>query len=227
MSESTGVRHFASLACLLAYLLASTGLSHSTLRDRSHRHSPGASLCRQTDTNHTSSAIVSQHHRRPLYTRVSPFLESPRPREGHSFCYTRPQDTTPRPNSFALSPQTKSLCKLAEFRWGLRITKPTQASYIQPHDFTVPQRPTGPVLHNGRKVRLTGFDTVPADLVIPLGLILESRRNAHLASTPNSSTSASYPRPVARHLPLSKGYYTKEACLFSICNVNLTTENWT
>lgn len=157
----------------------------------------------------------------PIHSRL-PLLRAPSfIRDRHSFCYARPQDTTPHPNSFALSSQRKSLYILAEFRWGLRITKPIQTSYIQPHDFTVPQRPTGPVLHNGRKVRLTGLDTVPADLVIPLGLILESRRNAHLASTPFRIIP---PRPVARHLPLSRGYYTQEACL---SNVNLTTENWT
>lgn len=122
------------------------------------------------------SAIASQHHHRPLYTRASPLLRVtyPTPREGgHPFCYPHKFG---RPSSPAVFPHTHR--RITKFCWGLRIAKPAQASYIQPHDSTVSQRPTGPVLHNGREVRLTGFDTVPADLVILLGLILESRRNA-------------------------------------------------
>lgn len=162
-----------------------TGVSETSPPLLTSAHSPHSerqitslftwSIIVQTDTNHRSiyrhpstSPSTPIHSRLPLWSSYPVFFATSRrratltheiPQLGHPIC------------------SVESFCpRITEFRWRLHIPKPTQA--IQPHDLAVPQRPTGPVLHNGRKVRLTGFDTVPADLVILLGLILESGRNA-------------------------------------------------
>lgn len=67
MNLRVWVRHLDNFASL-----ASAGLSLPTLR--SHRHSPGASSCRQTRII-ALSAIVSQYPVNPLYTRASPLLQ--------------------------------------------------------------------------------------------------------------------------------------------------------
>lgn len=172
------MRHLDNFASLAACLCWSLTLPPHTPDDRSHRHSPGASsLCRQITLPPPSVNIIT----------VAPYTLASPPSSSHpalSATLRRRATLTheiPRHSQIRLPlPSRLFLHTRRHHRvpLGLRIAKPTRASYIQPHDFTVPQRPTGPVLHNGRKVRLTGFDTVPADLVILLGLILESRRDA-------------------------------------------------
>lgn len=173
MNLRVWVRHLDNFASL-----ASAGLSLPTLR--SHRHSPGASSCRQTRII-ALSAIVSQYPVNPLYTRASPLLQVTQhlEKEGiHSATPTK-SHTTHKDSITPSLQQSLSSYSPTHHQVSLGIAhSKADTSYIQPHDSTVSQRPTGPVLHNGRKVGLTGFDTVPADLVILLGLILESRRNA-------------------------------------------------
>lgn len=126
MNLRVWVRHLDNFASL-----ASAGLSLPTLR--SHRHSPGASSCRQTRII-ALSTIVSQYPVDPLYTCASPLLRVTQHLEKESIHSATPTKShTKHKDSITPSLQQRvslhTRRHITKCRWGLRIPKPTQVTF--------------------------------------------------------------------------------------------------